>query len=226
MGGIPPDDAISRLIESAEGSDATLGPARGGRKAKKAVLWEVLRPLRVPEDLPLLSQTLPAQRANLTQIKHSHHQLARLIAEGTDQSECSLITGYSPSYITVLKSDTTFNELISYYASQREQVFVDTIERMRTLGLNTLEELQSRLETDPTAFSNRELMEQAELMLVKPIVATRGHIGSTASGPGNAAAGGVQVNVNFVKSSSNSSGPVIDATPTGVIIDVAHKDAP
>jgi len=200
--------------------EPSIGSGRGGRKGKKAVLWEVVRPLRMPDDLPLLSQALPAKRANVLQIRHSHHQLAQMLATGTKQSECSLITGYSPAYISSLKTDPTFQELIEYYSSQREQLFVDVIERMRSLGLSTLDELQARMEEDPTQFSNRELFEQAELMLVKPMAATRGLLrpGDTSAATG---AGGVQVNVNFIKTSDTK--PIDN---TAITIDVEPNKVP
>jgi len=183
---------------SAEILHPSLRPARGGRKPrKKQVVWEVIRSLTL-DDITLLNTTLPAPRQTLTQIRHSHHQLAQLLAEGRQQSEAALLTGYSPTYVSILKDDPTFQELIAYYASQTEMVFVDVLERMKSLGLSTLDELQARLEADPSDFSNRELMEQVELMLVKPMVATRGGILPGSSSGASVATGGVQVNVNFI----------------------------
>lgn len=205
-----------------------LASVRGGRRPrKKAILWEVIRSLRLPSgepgdmgDLPLLSTSLPSPRQTLTQIRHSHHQLAQMLATGTKQEECSHIIGYSPAYISTLKGDPTFQELIAYYSSQRELTFVDAIERMRTLGLNTLEELQARLEEDPSAFTNRELMEQAELMLIKPMAATRGIIPLGGARAGDGSGSGVQVNVNFIQNTPRGDTPVqpdiIDMKPTRV----------
>ena len=203
-----------------------LGPARGGRKPrKKAVMWEVLRSLRMPEDLPLLSQSLPSPKQTLSQIRHSHHQLARLVAAGRANSDAALLTGYSPTYISILKDDPSFGELVAHYSMQEELAHVDVLERMRLLGLSTLDELQNRLEEDPNGFSNRELMEQADLMLVKPMVATRGGIpiGATSS---STPAGGVSVNVNFITSPAKDSGHPSasgDSSP-GPIIDVKAED--
>jgi len=176
----------------------SLRPARGGRKPrKKSVLWEVTRSL-TPDDIALLNTTLPAPRASLTQIRHSHHQLAQLLSEGRTQHEAALLSGYSPTYVSILKDDPSFQELIAYYAQQQELVYVNVLERMKSLGLSTIDELQSRLEEDPSGFSNRELMEQAELMLVKPMVATRGGIlPGASSGPG-VQSGGISLNVNFI----------------------------
>lgn len=184
---------------------------RGRSKSKKMVAWEIVRSLRVPDDLPLLTESLPAPRANLKQIRHSHHRLAELLAQGTDQVEASRLTGYNNAYISVLQTDPTFKELITYYSVQKEQTFVDVIERMRSLGLSTLDELQSRLESDPSSYSNRELMEQAELTLIKPMAASRGQIQ-----PGQAGNTGVSVNVKFVQAVSPGDA-VIDVTPSSFI---------
>lgn len=172
--------------------------------------------MSVPDDLPLLEQALPAARKSISQVRHSHHQLARLLATGTDQSECSLITGYNPAYISVLKTDPTFQELMAYYASQEEQRHVDVLDRMRSLGLSTLDELQARLEENPESYSLRELMEQAELMLVKPMVASKSAIAATA-GP----AGGVSVAIKFV--TSESSGTIIDVNPESPTKVLEHR---
>lgn len=149
-----------------------LGSARGGKKATLPLTIDQIRPL-TPDDIPLLLAPPPILNPTRgpLQLRHSHHQLARLIASGSEMTEVSLITGYSLSYISVIKGDPAFKELLSYYDKQREMIFVDVVERMRSLGLNTLEELAARLENEPESWSRRELMEMAELMLLKPLTA-------------------------------------------------------
>jgi len=162
-------------------------------------MWEVIRPL-TPEDIPLLNTTLPAPRATLSQIRHTHHQLARLLSEGRSNTDAALLTGYSPTYVSILKDDPSFQELVAHYSMQEEMHHVDVLERMKMVGLTTLDALQERLETDPDGFSNRELMEQAELMLVKPMIATRGGIlPGVAAGP---VSNGVSISVNFIGQSA------------------------
>jgi hypothetical protein len=148
-----------------------------------------------------------------------------MLATGNKQEECSRIVGYSPSYISVLKTDPTFQDLIAYYSTNRELHNFDVIDRMRTLGLSTLDELQSRLEEDPSQFTNRELHEQAELLLVKPMAATRGLIrpGDASSSTGG---GGIQVNVNFVKSQPDSQPQSQSDSPSSIIIDVEPSHIP
>ena len=190
-------------------AEISLGDARGGRRPAVALWWEVVRPLS-QLDMQVLSSkvapALPQPRQTLSQIRHSHHLLAQLLSSGTPQEEASLITGYSPAYISLLKTDPTFIELQSYYATQREQRWVDVIDRMRSLGLDTLDELQNRLETEPEGWTKRELMELAELTLVKPHAPFKG--GSLTATGGNS---GISVNVNFV--TSRASGQIIDLEP-------------
>jgi hypothetical protein len=222
----PPPTSVKEAADSVKQLDLgaiALGPARGGKKPrKKQVIWEVIRSLNA-EDMTLLNTSLPSPRASLTQIRHSHHQLAQLLSEGRQQSEAALLTGYSPTYVSVLKDDPSFQELISYYAAQQELVYVDVLERMKSLGLSTVDELQNRLEEDSTQFTNRELLDQVEMMLVKPMVATRGGILPGQAGGPNAANGGVSINVNFIGQTSPHSQPDNLKDRPGPVVDVKSE---
>lgn len=100
----------------------------------------------------------------LKKIGFTHHSLAKLLAEGRTNEECSLITGRSPSRISILKHDPAMAELIEYYRTQNEAIYINVHERLAALGLDTIEELQDRLENDPTSYTNRELMELSALV--------------------------------------------------------------
>lgn len=171
--------------------------ARGGKKPAPELFLEIVGPI-TEEDLPKLQNPdlLGSQPIPIQQLRASHHNLAQLIARGMPDQEAALITGYSPSRISILKKDPSFAELLAGYKEIREHVFVDTLERMKILGLSSLDELQERLESDPKGWTNRELMEMADLLLVKPRIATPMGQGSPA---GAGAAPGVTVNVQFVK---------------------------
>lgn len=98
-----------------------------------------------------------------------HHQLASLIAsrEVSDE-EASVLTGYSPRTISNLRYQRDFQDLVAHYQLTRQSpARPDTGTRMLSVGLTTLEELQQRLTEDPRQFSNRELLELSELLLVK-----------------------------------------------------------
>ncbi len=204
-----PDDGS----EAATGellTEIDLGSGRGRHPEKPPVLVEVIRSLTV-EDLPVLLQraapsSAPAGARPLVRLRHSHHQLARLIAQGVEQTEIALITGYHPAYITNIQQDPQFSELVATYAGERELAFVDVLERMKTLGLTCLEELQERIALSPEKWSHREMMELAELLLIKPQRAGQG-----ASQSANGAGPAVSINVKFVKSDADSA--MIDVTP-------------
>jgi len=180
-----------------------LSDARGGRRPTIPISIEVERAL-TGEDLAELGATPPAaQRQTLSTIRYAHHQLARLLAQGTRQEEISLITGYSPAYISSVKNDPAFAELLSYYKAQRDEAFIDVVERMRSLGLSTLDELQRRLAEETGDWSKRELLDMAELMLVKPQAAK-------GAGAAPAAPPQVAVSVSFV---SSETAKMVDVTP-------------
>lgn len=184
---------------------ASIGPSRGGRRQAPELVIEIVRPL-TEEDLPRLISPDPvnSKPIPIQALRASHHQLAQLLSQGRPDSEISLITGYSPSRISILKSDPTFKELMASYQNIREQVFVDTLERMKILGLSTLDELQERLENAAERWSNRELMEMADLMLVKPKLATplgqSSALGGALQNTNQGAISGVAIHVQFVKS--------------------------
>jgi hypothetical protein len=143
----------------------------------------------------------------LLRIRHAHHTLARLIAEGKKDIEISAITGYSPSRISILKGDPAFADLVAYYTSQVEAIFVDVHERLKTLTVEAIEELATRLEENPESFTSRDLL------LVAELAADRSGFGPSAK---------VTHEHNFVtdefleklRSESRSSVKIIDATPT------------
>lgn len=186
-------ETMEQLLETID-----LGSARG-RRAGTEFSVEIVRSLS-EEDITALLSPPPVQAGpqTLLQVRHSHHQLAQLISSGTvSDSEAGLMVGYSPAYISTLRGDPAFEELLAQYSAQRAQVFVDTVERMRGLGLRFLEELESRLENTPEAWTRREILEAAELLLVKPLAASRGQ---------SAAAPAVSVNVKFVSPDGQAAG--------------------
>jgi hypothetical protein len=189
-------------------NDLAIGSARGGRKPLGSgdLDIQVVRALG-PEDLPLLAAPLPigSLPPTVQSLRASHHQLAQLVALGMSDGDAALATGYSLSRVSILKADPTFQQLLEHYSTQRELRFADVLERMKVLGLSTLDELQARLEENPNGFANRELLEMVDLMLVK----SRSGPGM-ATGPGGQAP--VTVNVSFVEAGARS-GPTINGEP-------------
>lgn len=194
--------SMDELIE-----ELSLGSARGRRQGSGvSVSVEVIRSLQ-PEDLDSLTQP-PAVGTgpSIPQIRHQHHQLAGLIAKGLPNTEISLITGFSPSYISMLKNAPDIRELVNYYQKQAEERTVDALARLRNLGIAGVEELQARINEDSSKFTVGQLMDLIEIGLIKPMEAV-GAAMTARNGQG--VNSGIQINLNFKTSETPAlaSGP-------------------
>lgn len=191
-------------------SELDLGSGRGGR-AKLPLEGEIIRPLTA-SDLPSI-QSPPEGGAlvpMVKQLRSSHHRLAELIAAGRPPAEIAIITGYSPSYISGLKGDPAFNELVAYYELQKQSIFADSMERLKLLGLDAIEKLHERVNDPEKTWSNKELMELVNMSLVAPIQS------KPVLGQGGAVIGAsLSLEVKFVGARPND-GPVINAQFTEV----------
>lgn len=144
--------------------------------------------------------------------------LASLIAsrqkEGiiVSDEECSAICGWAPITISGLRQQAGFRKLIQHYLGDSPIAQPVPAERIAALGLTTLEELQARLHEDPDSFSKRELMDMAELLLIKAR-----SLGPAGPVPASGGAAGVRVAINFVEARHKELRPpqeaVIDVTP-------------
>ena len=94
-----------------------------------------------------------------------HHALARYIAAGSSDYEAAAATGYDRTYISILKGDPTFKELVSFYRVKKDEEFVDVHKRLATVSVDAIDILHDRLETEPDEFSPGQLMEIAKLGL-------------------------------------------------------------
>lgn len=189
-----------------------LGPARGGRKQAHDLGLAYVRDL-TPQDIARLNE--PASQGAIVpatmRLRQSHHSLARLIAQGTENAEISAITGYAPATISRLRSDPAMKELVAYYSAMAEQQFVDVHSRLAVLGTTAVEILQEKLdETPPDELTIKTLREIAEFALdrsVAPPKAGKGVV-TAGQGPGN----GLTLNVNFVS-------PAGEPKPAGRVIE-------
>lgn len=142
-------------------------------------------------------------------LRYNHHLLAKAVAAGKTLLECSQISGMSGPRISELKNDPAFQELVSFYAEELHDVYVDVHQRMATLGTSVLEELQERFETEPEKFSKRELMDLFTTMADRSIATAKGGPkpqNGLAVGP----AGGLALQINFV-SPPTAEGETIEA---------------
>lgn len=179
-----------------------------GRAKRTGQEIEFVREL-TPGDLALLldgargTYVVPSR----VTIRHSHHQLARLVVTGVSNEEAAYITGYNPAYISQLRNDPAFCELMAHYGAMVEQQFVDVHARLSILGMDTIEELAERMRLNPASFTVPQLLAMAEFAFDRSSAPAKG--GPKARG-GNAA--GIAINVHFNKP-EDSIGTTIDVTP-------------
>jgi hypothetical protein len=180
-------------IEILPGGDVVLPTPRSGNPLwAEPIAISLVRELTLEDcEAQLAAGPIATSRKPLTRISHSHHNLAQLIALGKEYEYISLVTGYSTTYIGVIQSDPLFAELLQYYRSVREMVFVDVVERMKVAALTTLDQLQESLEDEPERWSKREKMEFLKLCLEQGKLA--------ASHQNNNGGSGSLVSVTFVQ---------------------------
>jgi hypothetical protein len=194
----------SDILETA----LSLAIPRSGRQASDLVL--VVDRELTPADITSLA-TAPkiGGQSIIARLKHSHHLLAQLLAEGRTAVEASYVTGYCESRISILQSDPAFQELIAYYAEQKNAVYLDVHQRLADLGINAMEVLQDRLEDQPKEFSNKALMDLIELTMDRSVAPSKG---APKGSGGGGSANGLNLTVSFVS-----------APPDGLVIE--HENA-
>src|SRR5262245_34025482 len=151
--------------------DLTTFPTARGRKSR-----EVTTPLIVGRTRELTGEdvvvaftqdpngprtTLPS----LVRLRTRHHRLAQLLSTGLSHSKIALATGYSTSRISNLLNDPAFKELVAHYSQENLSVDVEIRNRIEVLSMEAVEVLQDRLEDNSDEFTNKELMDLAEMTL-------------------------------------------------------------
>lgn len=178
---------------------ALLGEDHSPPRAALAVAYR--RDL-TPADLTVVGGvSLGVSTPSIKKIRHIHHSLARLLAEGRKPVECSAITGYSQSRISILQRDPAFSELVEYYKTQVEAQYTDIHAKLAVLGTMAIEELQDRLEGDGEEgppLSNKELMALAELTLDRSVAPPKAGAGRAGQGPA-VSGGGPLITIQFVQ---------------------------
>ena len=203
-------------------AELDLGSARGGKAGVNKTPLEVSIIRSLDEsDLPAIQNPPPvaAPAQTVKSIRHSHHRLAQLIAEGKPGTEIALVTGYSQSYISTLQGGPAFEELIGYYAEHRKEVFVDAPQRLKALGLDATEKLHERLDDPAVVWSNSQLM---DLIGMTGINAVAGKGGQPLAGPPGSGAA-VSLEIKFVgatpRVSAEVDGQFTDVTPGAPIVE-------
>lgn len=174
-----------------------------------------------PEDVLAVAngEIVPAAVPALQVLRAAHHQVARLIAEGKSHVTISAMTGRTTASIHQLLGDPTFQELVEYYATQREEEFLGVQRQLAALGMTAAEILQERLEDAETVkgMSVGTLLAIMESTLDRSVAPNKGR--TPAVGGRNAPAAGtpaVTLNVKFAGGPGDAppphTGPTIELT--------------
>jgi len=155
------------------------------------------------EDVRAAEQSEYEHDTPLKKMRHRHHHAARLIAEGRTTQQVAIITGYTPGTISALKSDKAFNELVTMYKADIDELFLSMQDRMASLGLDMMDELQERLDEEPEKFTNKMLLETVKT------VADR-----TGNGPSSTV--NSNINIGIAERLKSARQRVIDITPEEV----------
>ena len=154
-------------------------------------------PPRLEDDLEVMT-TRP--QSVVARLRHSHHLLARSLAEGKSNIQAAAISGYTPGTVTSLKNDPAFQELVTHYREQVSDLFEQIQDRLGALGLSFLDELQHRLEQDPGQFSIGQLRGLAESLLDRSVAPQKGQ----KAGQGIAGPAAISVNIKFAEATQNT----------------------
>lgn len=113
-------------------------------------------------DLALLASSRGSVPPAIKELRERHHSLARLLAQGMKDAECSAVTGYSVSRISILKHDPTFIELVAHYRQQEDSLLADFSARAGQMTLTAMDALLDKLENDPDSMPDTMKLELAK----------------------------------------------------------------
>lgn len=196
-----PTNALQN-IQLSDLLDLPITSARGKAKKDSGIVY--LRDLD-ESDVPAFGQSVGAVIRPLVRIRQRHHNLAQLIATGISHAECSAITGYGQSSISILLQDPAFQELVEYYTSQKKEVFLDVQQRLAEVGIAALEEIRDRLEENPGGVSMQQLESLIKTVFDRSVAPVKGTGQAHSGGAGTA----VSVTVEFVQPKT-APGPILD----------------
>lgn len=119
-------------------------------------------------DLHALATTERATKAPpLKRLAERHHALARCLASGMEPGNAAIVCGYDRSRVSILQADPAFKELVTFYAADVQEKYMDLHGVLAGLSLDAAMELRERLEADMQAddksISVGQLMELTKL---------------------------------------------------------------
>jgi hypothetical protein len=123
-------------------ADLGLRPRLQGR-AEIDIDCEYVRDL-TPEDMEKFSVERGIQAPDIKRLTDSHHAVARALASGMKPGAVAVVTGYSPSRISILMQSPAFVELVEFYRKDADSAWADVQVRMSLLSLDSIQLLATR----------------------------------------------------------------------------------
>lgn len=114
-------------------------------------------------DLALLSTERGVKPSHIQRLSERHHALARCLAAGLSVADACAITGYTPSRVSILKGDPSFEDLIAFYQGDKAKLVHDLGDKMRQNALEAQNILAERLEDEPAAIGIDQLLDITKL---------------------------------------------------------------
>lgn len=133
----------------------------GAGRQRQSLHAEPLRQL-TEADLALLATERGVQPSAIKRISDRHHALARCLAAGLSVPDACAITGYTPSRVSVLKGDPSFEELVSFYREGKGEKVEDLADKLVQVARDAVGILQDRMELEPDAIDVGTLIDLAK----------------------------------------------------------------
>jgi len=109
-----------------------------------------------PEDAPIKL---------VKRLSTRHHALARALAGGMQNWEAAAFTGYDETYVSILKSDPSFENLVQYYVNEQAKALVADAVLVNGVAHDALMLIQDKIESEPEKITVSQAIEIAKLGL-------------------------------------------------------------
>lgn len=167
--------------------------------------------------MALLATERGIQPTQIQRLSERHHALARCLAAGLSVADACAVTGYTPSRVSILKGDPSFEELIAFYQGGKAELVLDIGQKMLQNAKEAAAILGERLEEKPDEFAPDTLLD-----IQKAGADRNGH------GPSSRTTN-VNVHVNLADrlqaARKRASGPALIEGPLAPTISPEDKDA-
>lgn len=101
-----------------------------------------------------------ARPRELARLRDSHHQVARLLAEGMRPQDVSRMTGYAISRLSWLQNqDPAFMELVEFYRQDRRDNQLEVESRFLGVAMDALQAFHERILDEPETVAAQTLLE-------------------------------------------------------------------